>query len=115
MEPQLQLGILLKPDLVGDEQDIGLEKQDMPAVPLDAQLGCVGRRRIARPVVEFGCRTDLEDRRAGVVRQRLAALEPLRSLAHLPPAVDQERIVLPGPLRPIAVVADLSLVPAVGS
>ena len=106
MEPQLQFGVTLGPDLVRHDEDVGLEEHQMSDELLEAQSGGIRGGGIALHVVERFRGAHQRDRRSGLVPQRLAAAEPLRPLAHLAPAADQERVMLSGPLGPIAIVAD---------
>ena len=109
MKRQLQVGFMLGCNIVENDQDIGFDEQNMPNKSLETQLGRIGGSGVADTVVEFGCGKRPQNcglRHAG---QRLTSLEPLGAFAELPPAVDQERVVLPSPLRMIPVVPDQPL------
>jgi len=54
VKSELQLDLSVRLDLIGDDEGVGLDEQDMADEPFEPELQGVGGRRIAGPVVEGG-------------------------------------------------------------
>src|SRR5271157_1943494 len=104
VKSKLQLDLADRMNLIGDDENIGLDEEDMADEPFEPELRGVGGRRIAGPVVERGRRLDMEDRRLSLEAQQLSAVEPLLSLAQLAVSADEKRIVLTGPLGLVSII-----------
>ena len=105
VEAKFHLARLLQLDIVNHQQYIRLHEQQVPLESFDAQFGRVGSSRVAHDVVQRRCRLRSQYSRPRLDRQRLAALKPLLALAQLSSAVNQQRVMLAGPLLTIPVVA----------
>ena len=94
-----------KQDVVGDDEHVGLHEDQLPHESLQAQVARIGFGRIARDLVDGGRGDRSEHPGSGLDGKGLAAVEPLGPFAELSVSVDQQRVVLPGPLGMITVVA----------
>ena len=105
VESQFQLDVPARLDLIGDDEDVRLDEEEMADEPRQSKILSVGGCRIARPVIEGRRRLNLNDRRPSLPPQQLNPVEPLLALADLSVPVDQKGIVLPGPFGLISVIA----------
>ena len=95
MEPQFERLRLLQLDVVGDDQDIWFQEQQVPLESFEAQDGRDRprwRRRRCSPA--RGSTRARRIRGRALTANGCRALEPLLAFTQLAPAVDQQRIVL---------------------